>query len=193
MSKSKVSDYSIGLMHEVALTAAKAEFTPHELHMLTEKEFRIIRAIRRGESVHDSWVIDELLFLRRALNELTGFTVRSEEWVREILPTVDVPDSVMWRNNYRFTGTGDVCIPDIYYGDVKLLAWHWTESEGDGQSRFFSLWIALPSETRSYHFGIGYKEELYPRKVSEAEFPDWVTAWLSEQEASRRGTKAKQS
>jgi hypothetical protein len=190
---SKVSDYSIGLMHEVAQVAAKAGFTPEELHMLRKEELRQIQAIRRGESVHVSYIIDELVFLRRALNELTGFTVWGEEWVRETLPTVFPPNSQTVRLEYRFTGTGHVRIPDIYYGEVKLLVWHWTESEGDGQSRFFSLWIALPSETRAYHFGIGYKEELYPMRVSEEEFPEWVTAWLSEQEAARLNTNKPKS
>lgn len=48
MKKISASDYSIGLMHEVAVNAAKAEFYPQDLHQLSVDELKTLLQIRSG-------------------------------------------------------------------------------------------------------------------------------------------------
>ncbi|MGB4076248.1 MAG: hypothetical protein WBK28_00905, partial [Minisyncoccia bacterium] len=45
-----VSEYSIGLLHELAIKAAKANYSPKDLAEITEEDLRQLRLVRRGNA-----------------------------------------------------------------------------------------------------------------------------------------------
>lgn len=188
----KASDYSVGLMHEVAQKATKAGFSPDELFRLSTKEFHLIQSIRREEFTFPSWHVVAINALHKALHEKVGIRVRGgwgESWVMTTLRDE-------WSENdsreveYKLEGLVSFVPRSMkapFNERTPLLA-RYRYYSWEGISRVFSLWVALTEGegVRRFDFSFSeYDDTIKDISCHESD-PEWVTEWLTKHSVIRQ-------